>query len=186
MSKLSGKALAERAKELKIPGRSKMSADELRAEINRIETANDAPVTPDEVLAAVFPSAFERDHAEDMQDSEHAEAFNTESALIESEEKEEWHTLPNRKESRKRRRNLGRLRNDGTPKGGYPPAGEQSAEAFEASVIAGQQGKFYGRRKDVGTGSRTRPAHRTTAAFPGEPYSDGPRDIPVNVIYEGH
>ncbi len=135
MSKLSGKALADRARDLNIAGRSKMSADELRDAV----TARQAEI-----------------------DAAHAELPTTEES-----ETEETHVVPNRAEVRKRRRNLGRLRNDGTPHGGHTPTFNR-ASRLDASVRAGERGKFYGNRN------------------PDALRSSGPRDVPVNVVHVGH
>ncbi len=172
MSKLTGKALQDRARDLNIPGRSKMSADELRDAVIAADTAN----LPEEIPSDVMFGALENSANGNVTDLGDFTQYVDEATEEETEAPEPTFIVPNRKESRKRRRNLGRLRNDGTPHGGHE-TGPPREESFDASVIAGQRGKFYGNRKS---------AHRTTAAFPGEPDNPGPRKVPVKVVHEGH
>ena len=89
-AKLSGKALSERARELGIVGRSKLSADELRA-------------------AVILAEQIEADEVNE----------GTATAETPTEEKEVFHTVPNRADKRRAKR-ARKLRNDGSMKTTHP------------------------------------------------------------------
>lgn len=154
MSKLSGKALADRARELDIPGRSKMSADDLRDAVTRAER------TPEEKITEQL----------------FGETVTESDEITESDDKPEPTSLvPNRADVRKFNR-ARKLRNDGTPRGGYTPTFNR-ADRMVASVKAGERGKFYGRRT---------PDARRVDTREVDTVFHGPRTVPVNVIHEGH
>ncbi len=140
----------KRAQELGVPGRSKMNVHELSAAVIDAERHDARTSAPVEV------------------------APETE------EQCEPSRIVPNRRESRARRLNLGRLRNDGTPVGGHTPTFNR-ADRTERSVIAGEQGKHYGWRNPDAKRVHTKPQDAGFSNIPA-----GPRTVPVNVIHSGN
>lgn len=164
MSKLSGKALTDKARELNIPGRSKMSADELREAIY-------------EVTRTDVPDSEWADHVAPWLGTEQAETDTTVDVEAEPKEKEEWITVPNRADKRRLRRTRNKRRPDGAFKYDQGSHG-RNPKAFEESVIAGERGKFYGNRDPFKANH--------SADYWNESGTPGPRDVPVNIIHEGH
>lgn len=153
MTKLSGKALQERAKALSIPGRSKLSADELRSAIEIAEVYNDRLTEETKALPE----------------------WLTDDVKIPVVKVDRGTLVPNRADKRKAKRSR-KLNEDGTPKGGFIK-NPQSDEAKAASILAGEQGDWYGNRRQ---------SVQHSPAWYEAVSAHGPRSIPVNVIHEGH
>ncbi len=116
MTKLSGKALQDRARELDIQGRSKMSADELREAIANAER-----------ITAVPDTATDRNG----------------DFITPPVESEPTTVVFNRADKRAIRRSR-HLRNDGAPRGGVVKV--ERPNALVDSIRAGEKANGYGTR----------------------------------------
>lgn len=134
---LSGKALADKARELNIPGRSKMKADELRAAIAEA-LGTPAPKKTNSVSGKGKPSAFAGDGYGNVKPVVMTGEEIAASADDDDDESEVWTTVPNRRDRRRNRRRIRSLVRQ--------TSDAERLSRFAASVRAGQQGKFYGNR----------------------------------------